>query len=210
MDSLAYHHSGGRRPKLTSRQKKRLVELLEAGPQVVGCETACWTSVLIRVLIGREFGVLDNCQYVCTLLHNLGCSFQKARFVSDHLDGSCTSPLRIIPSAQKPGTMPHLTTLWRGQCHGLASFLLPTRFVGDPLALRHVACHWVQARPARPTRAGQAQAQACSRARSIRGPDAPACLCVVSTSNRGDPSTASYPARSPAAHEPPPPDGGYV
>lgn len=76
MDSLAYHHSGGRRPKLTSRQKKRLVELLEAGPQVVGCETACWTSVLIRVLIWREFGVLYNCQYVCTLLHNLGFSFQ--------------------------------------------------------------------------------------------------------------------------------------
>jgi transposase len=70
MDSLIYHQSGGRRPKLTPRQNKRLVELLEAGPQVVGCETACWTSVLIRVLIWREFGVLYNCQYVCTLLHN--------------------------------------------------------------------------------------------------------------------------------------------
>src|SRR5262252_6040710 len=88
MDSLYYRHSGGRRPKLTPRQKKRLVELLEAGPQVVGCETACWTSVLIRVLIWREFGVLYNCQYVCTLLHNLGFSFQKARFVSDHLDAA--------------------------------------------------------------------------------------------------------------------------
>jgi transposase len=88
MDSLYYRHSGGRRPKLTPRQKKRLVELLEAGPQVVGCETACWTSVLIRVLIWREFGVLYNRQYVCTLLHNLGFSFQKARFVSDHLDAA--------------------------------------------------------------------------------------------------------------------------
>src|SRR5262244_796872 len=88
VDSLNYHHSGGRRPKLTPRQKKRLVELLEAGPQVVGCETACWTSVLIRVLIWREFGVLYNRQYVCTLLHNLGFSFQKARFVSDHLDAA--------------------------------------------------------------------------------------------------------------------------
>jgi transposase len=86
MDSLVYGHSGGRRPQLSSRQKKRLVELIEAGPLVVGCETACWTSVLIRVLIWREFGVLYNCQYVCTLLHNLGFSFQKARFVSDHLD----------------------------------------------------------------------------------------------------------------------------
>ena len=88
MESLHYRHSGGRRPKLTPRQKKRLVELLEAGPQVVGCESACWTSVLLRVLIWREFGVLYNRQYVCTLLHNLGCSFQKARFVSDHLDAA--------------------------------------------------------------------------------------------------------------------------
>ena len=69
---------------MTPRQKKRLVELLEAGPLVVGCETACWDAVLIRVLIWREFGVLYNRQYVCTLLHNLGVSFHKARLVSDH------------------------------------------------------------------------------------------------------------------------------
>src|SRR5438132_3570976 len=56
MDSLVYHHGGGRRPKLTRRQKKRLVELLEAGPQVVGGETACWTAGLIRVLLWRECG----------------------------------------------------------------------------------------------------------------------------------------------------------
>ena len=86
MDSLVYRHSGGRRPKLTPKQKQRLVELIEAGPQVVGCGTACWNSVLIRVLLWREFGVLYNRQYVCTLLHHLGFSFQKARFVSDHLD----------------------------------------------------------------------------------------------------------------------------
>jgi transposase len=88
LDSLVYRHSGGRRPKLTPRQKKRLVELVEAGPRVVGCETACWDAVLIRVLIWREFGVLYNRQYVCTLLHNLGFSFQKARFVSDHLNAA--------------------------------------------------------------------------------------------------------------------------
>src|SRR5437764_4865714 len=86
MNSLTYHHGGGRRPKLTAKQKKRLVELIEAGPLVVGCETACWTSVLIRVLIWREFGVLYNRYYVCTLLHNLGFAFQKARFMADHLD----------------------------------------------------------------------------------------------------------------------------
>src|SRR6266516_2873510 len=88
MDGLLYRHSGGRPEKLTPSQKKRLVELLEAGPLVVGCETACWNSVLIRVLIWREFGVLYNRQYVCTVLHNLGCSFQKAPFSSAHLDAA--------------------------------------------------------------------------------------------------------------------------
>src|SRR3989442_4207856 len=86
LNSLVYRHGAGRRPQLTPKQKKRLVELIEAGPLVVGLETACWTSGLIRVLIWREFGVLYNRQYVCTLLSNLGFSFQKARFVSDHLD----------------------------------------------------------------------------------------------------------------------------
>jgi transposase len=88
MESLVYHHGGGRRPQLTPRQTKRLVELIDAGPQVVGCETACWNSLLIRVLIWREFDVLYNRHYVGTLLHNLGFSFQKARFVSDHLDAA--------------------------------------------------------------------------------------------------------------------------
>jgi transposase len=86
MDSLVYRHGGGRPEKLTSTQRKRLVALIEAGPVVVGLETACWNSVLLRVLLWREFGVLYNRHYVCTLLHNLGFSFQKARFVSDHLD----------------------------------------------------------------------------------------------------------------------------
>src|SRR5262245_45790076 len=95
------------------------------------------------------------------------------------LYGSCTPLLRIIPLAQKPGKMPLLITLWRGLCHGLASFLLPTRSVGDHMALRHVASHWVHARPARPTRAGQTQAQAFYRAQSVRGPDPQASLCVV-------------------------------
>jgi transposase len=88
MDSLRYRHRGGRPEKLTPSQKNRLVELLEAGPLVVGCETACWHAVLIRVLIWREFGVLSNRHYVCTWLHNLGFSFQTARFVSDHLDAA--------------------------------------------------------------------------------------------------------------------------
>jgi transposase len=42
--------------------------------------------VLVAELIEQEFGVTSNRFYVCTLLKNLGYSFQKAQFVSDHLD----------------------------------------------------------------------------------------------------------------------------
>jgi transposase len=86
LDSLVSGQGGGRRPKLSPKQKQRLVALIDAGPLVVGCETACWTSGLIRVLLWREVGVLYNCQYVCTLRHNWGGALQKARFVSAQLD----------------------------------------------------------------------------------------------------------------------------
>jgi transposase len=120
LDSLVYRHSGGRRPKLTPRQKKRLVELIEAGPLVVGCETACWDAVLIRVLIWREFGVLYNRQYVCTLLHNLGVSFQKARLVSDHLNAAA----RLAWLEQKWPTIVRAATRRKGLilCEDEASF----------------------------------------------------------------------------------------
>jgi transposase len=35
-----------------------------------------------------EFDVFYNCQYMHTLLNNLGFSFQKARFVSEPLDAA--------------------------------------------------------------------------------------------------------------------------
>jgi transposase len=86
MDSLVYRWSRGRKSRLTKTQKQRLSELVEAGPLEAGYGTGCWTSLLIQQLILREFRVLYNRHYVCELLHNLGFSFQKAKFVSEHLD----------------------------------------------------------------------------------------------------------------------------
>lgn len=77
---------GGRPPKLTGSQKKRLAERVTAGPLAAGFLAGGWNSALIQEVIWREFGVLYNVHYVCQLLKNLGFSFQKARFVSDHLD----------------------------------------------------------------------------------------------------------------------------
>jgi transposase len=79
---------GGRASKLSKNQKKRLCEWIKAGPQAAGYMSGCWSGLLVQDLIWREFGVLYNAHYVCALLKSLGFSYQKARFVSDHLDES--------------------------------------------------------------------------------------------------------------------------
>jgi hypothetical protein len=77
---------------LAPKPKPRFVELREAGPLVVGGETACGTSVLIRGLIGRAFGVLDHCQSGWTWRPNWGVSCQTARLVSEQLDAARRQP----------------------------------------------------------------------------------------------------------------------
>ena len=85
--SLKYQRKGGRQAKLTPSQKQQLCDYLDAGPQAAGFANGCWNSLLVQELIRREFGgVVYNRLYVCELLKNLGYSFQKAKFVSDHLD----------------------------------------------------------------------------------------------------------------------------
>jgi transposase len=83
--SLAYRTSPGRPAKLTPTQKRRLHALVSAGPEAAGYATGCWNSALVQDLIQREFGVLYSVSYVAELLGNLGFSYQKAHFVSDHL-----------------------------------------------------------------------------------------------------------------------------
>jgi transposase len=84
--SLQRHKASGRPPKLTPAQKQRLCDLVAAGPEAAGYSTGCWHAALLQALIWREFGVLYNVHYVSELLRNLGFSYQKARFVSDHLN----------------------------------------------------------------------------------------------------------------------------
>jgi transposase len=84
--SLRYSTAPGRPSKLTPPQMERLEALVAAGPLGAGYMTGCWSSLLLQSLIYCEFGQLYNAHYVWTLLSNLGFSFQKARFVSAHLD----------------------------------------------------------------------------------------------------------------------------
>jgi transposase len=84
--SLVYKRSPGRPSKLTKTQRRALAEWIEAGPQAAGYTSACWSTPMMQDLLHRRFGVSYHPHYLATVLHNLGFSYQKARFVSDHLN----------------------------------------------------------------------------------------------------------------------------
>ncbi len=58
------------------------------GPQAAGYTTGAWSRLWVQTLIQQQFGVWYNVHYGSALLHNLGYSYQQARFVSDQLDAA--------------------------------------------------------------------------------------------------------------------------
>lgn len=84
--SLVYKRPPGRPSKLTKTQRKELAEWIKASPQDSGYRSGCWNTPMIQDLIYQRFGVLYHPHYIAPLLHNMGFSYQKARFVSDHLN----------------------------------------------------------------------------------------------------------------------------
>jgi len=86
VNGVSFKKPGGRKPKLTKEQQQELCHLIDQGPQACGFGGGCWRSPMVRQLILERFGVCYDVFYIAQLLRNLGFSFQKARFVSDHLD----------------------------------------------------------------------------------------------------------------------------
>lgn len=80
--------SPGRPPKLTKAQKEELARLIEAGPSAAGYSAGAWRTPLVQQLILDRFQVLYNVFYLAQLLKALGFSWQKAKFVADHLDAA--------------------------------------------------------------------------------------------------------------------------
>lgn len=109
--SLHVRKPAGRPAKLTPTQKQRLVAVITAGPEAAGYTTGCWHSALVQALILREFGVLYTVHYVSDLLRNLGFSYQKARFVSAHLNAEkrqawlTTTWPDIVRTARRTGAL---------------------------------------------------------------------------------------------------------
>lgn len=83
---LSSKKSPGRPAKLTKTQKRELTRIIDQGPVKAGFPGACWRSPMVQHLIYEKWGVFYSVHYICQLLKNLGFSYQKAGFVSDHLD----------------------------------------------------------------------------------------------------------------------------
>jgi len=113
LDSLVYQRPPGRAPKLSKTQKKVLAKLIERGPEAAGYDCGCWDTTLIQDLILTRFGREYSVHYVAELLKNMGFSYQKARFVSEHLDDVAPAQAewmdktwpKIMRLAQEKGAM---------------------------------------------------------------------------------------------------------
>lgn len=80
------HYQGrGRKPRLTRQQRQRLFALVAQGPEAVGFTCGVWNSAMIVEVIQKEFNVTYHPRYVSTILHQLGLSYQKARFICDQI-----------------------------------------------------------------------------------------------------------------------------
>ena len=67
----------GRPPRLTARQRKRLVGLLKRGPRRHGYETELWTLRRVAEVIAQEWGVTYHPGHVWYLLRELDWTAQK-------------------------------------------------------------------------------------------------------------------------------------
>ena len=85
-EGLRSKKSPGQKPRLTKTQKRKLIKMITDGPEDAGYKSACWRSPMVQDLIYTTFGVFYSTKYISELLKNLGLSYQKARFVSDHLN----------------------------------------------------------------------------------------------------------------------------
>jgi transposase len=82
-----HHYQGrGRKPKLNAQQKEHLYAIIAKSPLDYGFECGVWLSSMIVVVIEREFQVTYNPRYVCSLMHQIGITYQRATFISDKLD----------------------------------------------------------------------------------------------------------------------------
>lgn len=75
-EALKVKPTPGRPPRLTAKQKAKLIKLLQRGPLAFGYHTELWTTARIADLIDDQFKVRYHRDHVGRLMHALGWSAQ--------------------------------------------------------------------------------------------------------------------------------------
>jgi len=76
-DGLRPKPAPGRPPRITARQRAKLLKLLLKGPTAHGFSTALWTLPRVATVIARTFGVTYHPAHVWKILRGEGWSCQK-------------------------------------------------------------------------------------------------------------------------------------
>jgi transposase len=82
---ITFFKGMGRKARLSKEKRAKLKEIIIAGPEQYGLKTGIWISSVIQWVIQKEFQIFYAVKYIPELLKQIGLSWQKAKFVSDHL-----------------------------------------------------------------------------------------------------------------------------
>ena len=77
LEALKAKPHPGRKPRLTAKQKQRLVEILLAGPLKAGYHNDLWTCKRVAEVIAKKIGVVYHPDHVWKILRSLGWTCQK-------------------------------------------------------------------------------------------------------------------------------------
>jgi len=87
-ESLKIKPPRGRQPKLTKDQLHSLREIISASPIEAGFSSGCWNSAMVLALIKKLFKISFSVKYLPELLHRIGLSYQKAKFLASKADAT--------------------------------------------------------------------------------------------------------------------------
>jgi transposase len=77
LEGLSAKPHPGKPPRLSTKQRAKLVAVLKRGPLAAGYETNLWTCPRVAEVIHRHFGVSYHAAHVWKILRGLGWSPQK-------------------------------------------------------------------------------------------------------------------------------------
>jgi transposase len=127
---LQFKRSPGRPAKLTKTQRQGLGEVRNAGPAATGFTGNCWRSPMIQQLIEQRFGVLYSVHYLSELLRSMGFTYQKASFVSAHLNEQVLNqtdrPILLIQDGARYHTSAAMKAFFAQYHDRLTVFQLPS------------------------------------------------------------------------------------